>query len=193
MAAAPVQSAVSGKVRVLEAAHGLFAEGSYGDVGVALILERAGVQAPTLYHHFGDKEGLYAAWAETVLDRVGATVSRACRLDGSTAESLLSYAIALLTTVQFDVPQVLRDIPKLNKPASQDRIMSAYMRAVYEPLATILVQAVATREFRQEPIPELTDAFLGGLLSLRSPASPVEDRVGRASWWCDAFMRAFRR
>ena len=184
---------VSGKHRVLEAAQSLFAEGAYNDVGVALILEHAGVQAPTLYHHFGDKEGLYVVWAESALARVDGAVSKACRPDSTTPESLIAYATALLATVQFDLPQVLRDIPKLNKPANRDRVMAAYMRAIYEPLATVLVQAVATREFRQESIPQLTDAFLGGLLSLRSPASSIEDKVVKASWWCEAYMRAFKR
>jgi AcrR family transcriptional regulator len=43
------------------AAAALFAESGYDGVTTRQILERAGVEAPSLYHHFGSKLGLYRA------------------------------------------------------------------------------------------------------------------------------------
>jgi AcrR family transcriptional regulator len=52
---------VTVKTRILEAAFELLARSADADVSTRAACEAAGVTAPTLYHHFGDKEGLLAA------------------------------------------------------------------------------------------------------------------------------------
>lgn len=47
--------------RLLQAAATLLAESAGGDVSTRQITEMAGVKAPTLYHHFRDKEALFDA------------------------------------------------------------------------------------------------------------------------------------
>jgi AcrR family transcriptional regulator len=47
------------RTRILEAAAGLLAES--GDASTRAVCDAAGVTAPTLYHYFGDKEGLLTA------------------------------------------------------------------------------------------------------------------------------------
>jgi AcrR family transcriptional regulator len=49
------------KTRILEAASELVSRSADADVSTRAVSEAAGVTAPTLYHHFGDKEGLLAA------------------------------------------------------------------------------------------------------------------------------------
>jgi AcrR family transcriptional regulator len=49
------------RTRILEAAADLLAHSADADASTRAICEAAGVTAPTLYHHFGDKEGLLAA------------------------------------------------------------------------------------------------------------------------------------
>jgi AcrR family transcriptional regulator len=49
------------RTRILEAAAGLLAQSADVDVSTRAICDAAGVTAPTLYHHFGDKDGLLAA------------------------------------------------------------------------------------------------------------------------------------
>ncbi len=49
------------KARLLKAAAELLANSAGGPVSTRQITELAGVTAPTLYHHFGDKEGLFNA------------------------------------------------------------------------------------------------------------------------------------
>jgi AcrR family transcriptional regulator len=49
------------RTRILETAAGLLAQSGDGDVSTRAICDAAGVTAPTLYHHFGDKDGLLAA------------------------------------------------------------------------------------------------------------------------------------
>lgn len=52
---------VSTKARILEVAAALVAESPDGDVSTRAVCEAAGVGAPALYRHFGDKEGLLSA------------------------------------------------------------------------------------------------------------------------------------
>ena len=49
------------RTRILEAAADLLAQSADADASTRAVCEAAGVTAPTLYHHFGDKEGLLAA------------------------------------------------------------------------------------------------------------------------------------
>jgi AcrR family transcriptional regulator len=50
--------------RLLRAAAELLDEANGGDVSTRAVCKRAGVQAPTLYHHFGNKDGLLQAVVE---------------------------------------------------------------------------------------------------------------------------------
>jgi AcrR family transcriptional regulator len=50
--------------RLLAAAAALLESGGPGAVTTRAVLEEAGVTAPTLYHHFGDKDGLLNALLE---------------------------------------------------------------------------------------------------------------------------------
>jgi AcrR family transcriptional regulator len=49
------------KTRILEAASELLARSADADISTRAVGEAAGVKSPTLYHHFGDKEGLLTA------------------------------------------------------------------------------------------------------------------------------------
>ena len=52
---------MTAKTRILEAASELLAHSADADISTRAACEAAGVTAPTLYHHFGDKEGLLTA------------------------------------------------------------------------------------------------------------------------------------
>jgi AcrR family transcriptional regulator len=52
---------VTVRTRILEAAADLLTRSTDGDVSIRDVCDAAGVTAPTLYHHFGDKDGLLVA------------------------------------------------------------------------------------------------------------------------------------
>src|SRR2546423_2977898 len=52
------------KTRILEAASELLARSADADISTRAVGEAAGVRAPTLYRHSGDREGLLAAGAD---------------------------------------------------------------------------------------------------------------------------------
>ncbi|WP_199854644.1 TetR/AcrR family transcriptional regulator [Streptomyces dioscori] len=66
-------TAVSTKARILEVAAALVAQSPDGDVSTRAVCEGAGVGAPALYRHFGDKEGLLSAVVDHGWDKYLAT------------------------------------------------------------------------------------------------------------------------
>src|SRR2546421_504548 len=119
---------MSGRERLLEAAHGLFGGRPYALVGVAEILARAGVQAPTLYHHFHDKEGLYVAWVEEAFSNVVASFAADPSADPE--DALTKFAETLISVVPFEVAQVLRDTTLMVRDESRERVYGAYLQCV---------------------------------------------------------------
>ncbi|MGW3629224.1 TetR/AcrR family transcriptional regulator [Streptomyces sp. NPDC005122] len=60
---------MSTKARILEVAAALVAQSPDGDVSTRAVCEAAGVGAPALYRHFGDKEGLLSAVVDHGFDQ----------------------------------------------------------------------------------------------------------------------------
>src|SRR5687767_11131980 len=104
----------SGRDRLLSAARALFGHGSYAEVSVGQVLQIAGVQAPTLYHHFGDKEGLYVSWATDAFNRIGAQLAKLPD-DGPTDEVLKAFAEVLIGA-DTDAAHILRDARRMARP-----------------------------------------------------------------------------
>lgn len=124
----------SGKQRLLDAASELFADYGVDEVTVAQILDVSGVKAPTLYHHFGGKEGLYVSWAVLTLGRIRHEVAE-IEPNGQPLERYLeSVATCLLSNKGIDLSQVLRDRSRLASPESENQIERAIDSAIVKPL-----------------------------------------------------------
>ena len=87
--------------RILDAALNAFGEASFKAVTTRRIAKAAGVSLPTLQYYFGDKEGLYRACAETIVERyrrhtgAAAQAARALSEDGN-AETTRTQLKALI-------------------------------------------------------------------------------------------------
>lgn len=62
---------MTAKETILEKSLHLFTEEGYENTGVARIVSEAGVTKPTLYHHFGNKEGLL----RSIIDQYGSALT----------------------------------------------------------------------------------------------------------------------
>lgn len=186
------QTETSGRERLLEAAAELFRDGSFRDVSVAELTKAARVQAPTLYHHFGDKEGLYLAWAERAMVGLNLRVREALIGKIGTRESLTAIARALLDAEGVDLMVLLRDARREVSPTAQEKLLQLYLAAVIEPLGSVLVRGVERGKLRQEPIARMAQAFVFGLLSLHPRHSleslPAEEA---AQWFVKRFLNGF--
>ena len=77
------QLAVSTRERLLRAAQELIEEGGYGATSVAVIAERAGVAAGTLYRHFDSKQELFVEVFRAVCGREARAMRAAAAAVGS--------------------------------------------------------------------------------------------------------------
>jgi AcrR family transcriptional regulator len=178
-----VQPHFSGRTRILQAAGECFRQTPYSSVGVAAILDIAGVRAPSLYHHFQDKEELYVDWAESAFADVAYTFDASSA--GPFARELESFTRHLLERVEFDVPQVIKDMTSLERESSQERVYGAYAQSIYEPLCGMLLHAIDKSEARLEPVGRVADSFLAGCWALRAPRGS-EGEVAR--WWVNLYL-----
>ncbi len=61
--------------RILDAAEDLFAEKGYAATSLGDVADRVGIRSPSLYNHFKNKEALYSAVLERLLDLFAAPLS----------------------------------------------------------------------------------------------------------------------
>ena len=95
--------------RILEAAREIASERGYDGTGIALVSERSGLPASSIYWHFANKDELIAAVIERSFNRWNeAMASRTRANDGATREE--RFIANLRTTAQTlaDAPDFLR-------------------------------------------------------------------------------------
>ena len=61
--------------RILDAAEDLFAEKGYSATSLGDVADRVGIRSPSLYNHFRNKEALYAAVLERLMDKFAAPLA----------------------------------------------------------------------------------------------------------------------
>jgi TetR/AcrR family transcriptional regulator len=177
---------MNGRERILKAAEQQFGVRSYQEVSIAPILAAADVQAPTLYYHFGDKEGLFVAWVQEAFTPLQLNVRHMDNLE----EGLAAYATMYFTVVRFNIPQVLRDIDHLVRDASKEEIYNAYFQRVYEPLCALLISGMEKGELPPEPVQRVADLFLSGLYVLYPQVD--KEPAGIARWYARRFLYGHR-
>lgn len=121
---------------ILDATEALLIEHGFEAFSMRRLAERCGYTAPTIYHYFGDKQGLLDTLLEEGFARMVASVRRA-RRGGDPAESLLRIACAF---VRFG----------LRNP-SRIQLLTAYRPEPADPPQS----SVEARELIQGPLTEL--------------------------------------
>lgn len=93
--------------RILGAALTEFAEGGFAGARIAGISEAAGANQRMIYAYFGNKEGLYDAVADEVIERVHAEVPFTPDDLPAYAVALFDYAVGNPEVVRFQARRVL--------------------------------------------------------------------------------------
>ncbi len=78
-------------VRILDAAEDLFAEKGYSATSLGDVADRVGIRSPSLYNHFKNKEALYSAVLERLLDLFAAPLTELTQSDQVTPERIYSW------------------------------------------------------------------------------------------------------
>ncbi len=86
---------LGGRERLLAAAVRQFAAKGYAGTSVRDILREAGVSAPVLYYHFGNKEGLFLALVREGAGKLEAAAHAALTQPGDAATRIRGYCRAI--------------------------------------------------------------------------------------------------
>jgi AcrR family transcriptional regulator len=154
---------------ILRQAERLFMQRGYAAVSVGDVAEAVGVTKPTLYYHFGDKEGLYAAMLVALLTRVGAHVRRVTLLEAPLRERLEALALGYFRHADATMEPMLRDTEQLVGPERAASVWAAYEQEMLAPLMALMRAGMETDEIRSGDERTLARAFCSLLDAFSTP------------------------
>jgi len=154
---------------ILRQAERLFMQRGYAAVSVGDVAEAVGVTKPTLYYHYGDKEGLYAAMLVALLIRVGAHIRRVTLLEAPVRERLEALALGYFRNADATMEPMLRDTEQLIGPERAALVWAAYEQEMLTPLMTLMRAGMETGEVRHGDERILTRAFCSLLDAFSTP------------------------
>jgi len=169
--------------KILEQAVRLFARNGYGSTSVRELAEAAGITKPTLYYHFGSKEGLYEAVVDHHLGGLNQLVGEVVASSGSVVQRLRSFAETYLfgAVEEADALRFLLtcSLPDTNDSATPNCEVFARVLQIVTPLQAVVRQGMASGELRRDLDPDAAVLALMGALNLHLAAAlegrPVRD------------------
>jgi AcrR family transcriptional regulator len=150
------------RTELIRAGRVLFGQDGFASTKAADVAARAGVTRGALLHHFGDKEGLFAAVLESLEDEVASHVV-ADAVKGSTPLEWLRFGFSafLRECTRPDVTQImLIDGPSVLGWETWHEIDSRYG---YRPLLDIIRAAVTAGQIDTDDAESLAHLLLGAL------------------------------
>jgi AcrR family transcriptional regulator len=121
----------------MEAAEALFSRYGYARVSISQLLDASDLRAPSLYHHYGGKEKLYASWALKSLARMGASL-RTIR-PAESAEGLTSQIVhAIGTGKDVNLLHLASEMDLFEEPETKSLLMESLEGNVIQPIQHLL-------------------------------------------------------
>jgi len=165
---------------LVDSARALFTESGYAEARTEEIVARTGLTRGALYHHFGNKEGLFMAVLEQIHAELAAEVDRKGRAaKGGAIEALRAGFQAHLDVVLRDD---VRRILLIDGPAvvGWDTWHAIDLQHGFGVTRGVLKHAMSTGEIDDAPLDELTHVLLGAVtqagLELGRSADPRSAR-----------------
>ncbi len=171
--------------RLLREAERLFMAHGFAAVSTREICTAAGVKQPSLYHHFGSKEGLYLAVVQRWFDAHGAGVQRAIAAHSTLREQLHGVALVLWSETAGGYQAMQRDALMNLAPDHVQKIGQMVWQALLHPLVTLFAAARERGDLPAHADPlVLTQIFWGlvdginGIYRRGDPMPAPEANVG---------------
>lgn len=180
----PDQDGNAVRDRLLGAALQLFARKGFESASVRELTEAAKVTRPTLYYHFGSKEGLYLELVERLCATVEDSILRSLVPQGTARVRLRSFVLKILDSIIEDAGNqrfffVISLDPRRNNLSSFHERTRNFIAAVVELL---LEEGVEKGEFETEDVKWITkvilalvDSFIYNQIFLTYPKSYREE------------------
>ncbi|WP_336067781.1 helix-turn-helix domain-containing protein [Nitratireductor rhodophyticola] len=169
--------------RLIQAARRLFVEKSYAETGTPEIVREAGVTRGALYHHFADKQALFAAVAEREARAVAEEIERNTVGSPSATASLIEGGKAYLKAMAEPgrTRLLLLDGPAVLGRSGMDDIDNRHgNRTLREGLQA----AIEAGQIRRLPLDALTGllgaAFDRAALAIDAGADAADYQAGLA-------------
>ncbi|TGS10023.1 TetR/AcrR family transcriptional regulator [Mesorhizobium sp. M2E.F.Ca.ET.209.01.1.1] len=162
---------------LIRAARKLFTEKSYAETGTPEIVAEAGVTRGALYHHFADKQALFAAVVEQEAAAVAAEIDHASPPPLSARDALIAGSDAYLEAMRAPgrTRLLLLDGPAVLGRAAMDEIDNRHgNRSLREGLVAAMRAQQLTRLPAEALTALLAAAFDRAALAIEAGA-PAED------------------
>ncbi|HEX8997643.1 MAG TPA: TetR/AcrR family transcriptional regulator [Ktedonobacterales bacterium] len=167
--------------RLLREGLRLFLHQGFAAVSTRQICVAAGVTQPSLYHHFGNKEGLYLAAIEEWLDSLRLAMTEALA-QGATFQERLHHLAIFFWSGQAGEYQAMQHDAMLHLPReSIQSLRGAIFTSVIDPLLSVMLEGIASGELPAHSNPyalmELYWAIVDGFTGLyhRGDALPTPE------------------
>jgi AcrR family transcriptional regulator len=158
----PDQDGNAVRERLLGAALQLFSRKGFESASVRELTEAAKVTRPTLYYHFGSKEGLYLELVERLCATVEDSILRSLVPQGTARVRLRSFVLKILDSIIEDAGNqrfffVISLDPRRNNLSSFHERTRNFIAAVVELL---LEEGVEKGEFETDDVTHITKLML---------------------------------
>jgi AcrR family transcriptional regulator len=127
------------------------------------------VTKPTLYYHFGKKEGLYVDMLVQLLEEIGGYIAAIGRSQQPIREQLYELALGYFRNANSTMEPMLRDATALLSEERKDQVWALYRSAMFSPIEDMMSAGMQRGELRQGDANMLARAFLGLLEALTAP------------------------
>lgn len=173
---------------ILDSTQGLLSESEGGDFSIRSLAARCGYSAPTIYHYFGDKDGLLAALLNDGMRALASELDESCQ----SRDSLERLRSILLTFIRFatDHPTfsslwgtVARQ-PGTEMPEAYEKVKELLDAPVRE-----LIAAGSFNEFDTASAEQVLWAMLHGLITLQMAEPDHPWAPGLAENAVDSLLR----
>ncbi len=142
--------AVHSREAILTAAERLFVERGYRGISMREIADEVGVTKAALYYHFRDKEQLFMALLDSVLDELAALVE-ACRAASTShraqVEAIVRQIMLLPPERRASLRLASQELGNLDA-ATRQQFVERYHAQFISRITAILAEGVASGEFR---------------------------------------------
>lgn len=99
-----------GRARILHAAYPLFVEQGYKAVSMQQIADAARIHKATLYHHFRDKEELFARVVLLAYSQIRSEVEEVIERGGSPADQMVQIACQMFDRTESEFGRLMTDL-----------------------------------------------------------------------------------
>jgi AcrR family transcriptional regulator len=156
-------SAVESRSDLLAAGREVFSELGYVEARTEEIVARAGLTRGALYHHFGDKQGLFRAVLEEIQVELATEIAVHVRTAGESVVERLRAGFQ--TYLDFALREDVRRILLVDGPAvlGWDAWQEIDLRHAFGATQRALELAMKSEEITDAPLNELTHVLLGAV------------------------------